>query len=120
VAGHRLLPARLLREDGSDDDAFHVEIFNAITPETETTTHHFWGLARDFAVEDKELSASLLESNTAVIQEDVVALTRLEQHLAVDLAGYQELSVNLDTGGLGARRLLRRQIEQAQLQEAHR
>jgi phenylpropionate dioxygenase-like ring-hydroxylating dioxygenase large terminal subunit len=33
---------------------------NLITPETEWTTHYFWGSARDFQIEDAELSATLL------------------------------------------------------------
>jgi vanillate O-demethylase monooxygenase subunit len=105
--------------EGLDKDAFHLEIFNAITPETETTTLHFWGVARDFAVDDPELSESLLASNSAVIQEDVRALERLERHLAYEAGSYQELSVNLDTGGLAARRLLRRQIEHVELAKAY-
>ena len=40
--------------DGPDDGAFHLEIFNAITPETETTTLHFWGVARDFAAKNPD------------------------------------------------------------------
>lgn len=33
---------------------------NLITPETEWTTHYFWGSARDFQIDDEELSQTLL------------------------------------------------------------
>jgi len=38
----------------------------------------------------------------------VVALNVLEQVIAAEPAGYQELSINIDTGALAARRLLRK------------
>ncbi|GLZ02602.1 vanillate monooxygenase [Actinomadura sp. NBRC 104412] len=105
-------------DDGPDDQAFHVEIANPITPETETTTLDFWVVARDFAIDDPEISGSLTEITRSIILEDVAALTRLERHLAADPGGYQELSINIDTGGLAARRMLRRQIEEADLAQA--
>jgi phenylpropionate dioxygenase-like ring-hydroxylating dioxygenase large terminal subunit len=95
-------------DDGTDPDAFHVEVVYAITPETETSTHDFWAVARDFALDDEEVSAFLHENNRTVVLQDVVALDVLEQVLAGEADGYQELSINIDTGGLAARRLIAR------------
>jgi vanillate O-demethylase monooxygenase subunit len=97
--------------DGSDEAAFHVEVGYAITPETETTTHDFWWVARDFAVDDEGVSAFLAENNRIVVLQDVVALNALERVIASESAGYQELSINIDTGGLAARRLLGRLVD---------
>ena len=94
--------------DGDDSGAFHAEIVYAITPETENTTLDFWMVARDFAVGDEEVSKYLAESNHTVVMQDVVALNVLEQVIAAEPAGYQELSINIDTGALAARRLLRK------------
>jgi phenylpropionate dioxygenase-like ring-hydroxylating dioxygenase large terminal subunit len=94
--------------DGDDSGAFHAEIVYAITPETETSTHDFWMVARDFALEDQEVSDFLRESNHTVVQQDVVALDLLEKVIATEPEGYQELSINIDTGALAARRLLKR------------
>ncbi|QUQ64283.1 aromatic ring-hydroxylating dioxygenase subunit alpha [Kutzneria sp. CA-103260] len=94
--------------DGADPDAFHVEVVYAITPETEHSTHDFWCVARDFALGDEEVSTFLAESNRTVVLQDVEALNVLEQVIATEPAGYQELSINIDTGGLAARRLLQR------------
>lgn len=93
---------------GSDPDAFHVEVVYAITPETEHSTHDFWLVARDFALDDGEVSAFLAEQNRTVVLQDVAALDVLEQVIATEPDGYQELSVNIDTGGLAARRMLAR------------
>ena len=101
------------RADGSDPDAFHVEVVYAITPETEHSTHDFWAVARDFALDDQAVSVFLAEQNRTVVLQDVAALDVLETVLAAEPAGYQELSINIDTGGLAARRMLKRMAEQA-------
>jgi phenylpropionate dioxygenase-like ring-hydroxylating dioxygenase large terminal subunit len=105
----RIAPTGVEPGPGGDDSAAcHAEIVYAITPETEHTTLDFWMVARDFAVGDEEVSKYLAESNHTVVMQDVVALNVLEQVIAASPAGYQELSINIDTGALAARRLLRK------------
>lgn len=105
----RIAPAGVVPDaDGSDPDAFHVEVVYAITPETEHSTHDFWAVARDFALEDARVSDFLWENNRAVVLQDVNALNTLEQVIEAEADGYQELSINIDTGGLAARRILAR------------
>jgi vanillate O-demethylase monooxygenase subunit len=94
--------------NGEDPSAFHAEIVYAITPETETSTHDFWMVARDFALDDQGVSEFLAESNRTVVLQDVTALDILEKVIATEPAGYRELSVDIDAGGLAARRLLKR------------
>lgn len=105
----RIAPAGVLpNEDGTDPDAFHVEVVYAITPETSSSTHDFWAVARDFALEDQGVSDFLAENNRTVVLQDVAALDVLEQVIASEPVGFQELSINIDTGGLAARRILKR------------
>jgi vanillate O-demethylase monooxygenase subunit len=94
--------------DGDDGGAFHVEVVYAITPSTENTTYDFWAVARDFARDDEEVSTFLHDSNRTVVLQDVEALNILEKVIATEPDGYQELSINIDTGGLAARRILAR------------
>ncbi|MEV1287362.1 aromatic ring-hydroxylating dioxygenase subunit alpha [Micromonospora sp. NPDC049679] len=109
----RIAPVGVLpNADGTDPDAFHVEVVYAITPETEHSTHDFWAVARDFALDDESVSDFLAQQNRTVVLQDVAALDVLEQVIAAEPAGYQELSINIDTGGLAARRMLARQVEQ--------
>jgi vanillate O-demethylase monooxygenase subunit len=98
--------------DGTDPDAFHVEVVYAITPETEHSTHDFWAVARDFALDDTSVSDFIAEQNRTVVLQDVAALDVLEQVVATEPAGYQELSINIDTGGLAARRMLAAMLRQ--------
>ncbi|MEV6034297.1 aromatic ring-hydroxylating dioxygenase subunit alpha [Nonomuraea sp. NPDC052116] len=103
----RIAPLGVLPDaDGGDPDAFHVEVVYAITPETEHSTHDFWAVARDFALDDQGVSDFLAEQNRTVVLQDVAALDVLERVIATEPAGYQELSINIDTGGLAARRML--------------
>ncbi|GIJ46273.1 oxidoreductase subunit alpha [Virgisporangium aliadipatigenens] len=99
--------------DGTDPHAFHAEIVYAITPETQTSTHDFWLVARDFATDDAEVSRFLAESNRTVVLQDVAALNALERVIAAEPPGFQELSINIDTGGLAARRLLNAMASEA-------
>ncbi|QPP09691.1 aromatic ring-hydroxylating dioxygenase subunit alpha [Streptomyces bathyalis] len=102
------------RSDGSDPGAFHVEVVYAITPETDGSTHDFWAVARDFALEDEKVTDFLRENNRTVVLQDVVALEVLEKAVASEPPGRQELSINIDTGGLAARRILGRLREEGE------
>lgn len=99
--------------EGPDDGAFHVEVVYAITPSTEHSTYDFWAVARDFALDDEAVSDFLRDSNRTVVLQDVKALDVLERVIASEPAGYQELSINIDTGGLAARRILARMAEES-------
>lgn len=85
-----------------------------MTPSTEDSTYDFWAVALDFALGDEEVSQFLRESNRTVVLQDVEALNILEKVLQDEAEGYQELSINIDTGGLAARRILARMAEQGQ------
>lgn len=104
--------------EGPDDQAFHVEVVYAITPSTQDSTYDFWAVARDFALDDGGVSDFLRESNRTVVLQDVEALNVLEEVLQDEAEGYQELSINIDTGGLAARRIIARMADQGAPQVA--
>ena len=106
--------APLPGDDGSDPHAFHSEIVYAITPSTENSTLDFWAVARDFAVGDDAVTTFLAENNRTVVMQDVVALNVLQKALDTEKDGYQELSINIDAGGLGARRILKKLVDAPQ------
>ncbi|QSB16722.1 aromatic ring-hydroxylating dioxygenase subunit alpha [Natronosporangium hydrolyticum] len=96
--------------EGPDSAACHAEIVYAITPSTEHTTYDFWAVARDFAIDDESVTEYLRTSNHTVVMQDVTALNLLERVIAAEPEAYQELSINIDTGALAARRMLARMI----------
>ena len=99
------------RPDGTDPEGFHLQIVYAIVPETENSVLDFWAVARDFAREDQGVSDYLAKFNRTVVLQDVTALNLLEKAIAAEPEGVQELSINIDTGGLAARRMLRQMAE---------
>lgn len=108
----RIAPTGVLPDaDGADGQAAHMKILYAITPESEATTHDFWAVARDFALEDEAVTAFLDDMQRAIVQQDVEALELLEPIIAAEegSCGVHELSVKIDAGALAARRMIEKQ-----------
>jgi vanillate O-demethylase monooxygenase subunit len=94
----RIAPVGVLPEaDGSDPNGFHTD---------------FWMVSRDWATDDDEVTEFLRSNNHTVVMQDVDALNLLQKTLGTERTGYQELSINIDTGGLAARRILARLVEE--------
>ena len=93
---------------GRSEPVFRTEITYAITPAGPGKVYDFWAVSRDFAREDDEVTTFLHDFNHTVVMQDVDALNLLQKALDSEAAGYQELSINIDTGGLAARRILAR------------
>jgi phenylpropionate dioxygenase-like ring-hydroxylating dioxygenase large terminal subunit len=109
----RIAPVGVIPEpDGSDPNAFHVEVTYAITPGAPGKVWDFWAVSRDFARDDDEVTTFLHDNNRTVVMQDVNALNLLQRCLDSEADGYQELSINIDTGGLAARRILARLAEE--------
>ena len=99
--------------DGTDPEAFHTEITYAITPSTDHSVLDFWMVSRDFALGDAAVTDFIAKNNHTVVMQDVDALNILEEVIATEPEGFQELSINIDAGGLAARRMLKRLAEAA-------
>ncbi|MGP3769273.1 aromatic ring-hydroxylating dioxygenase subunit alpha [Streptomyces sp. SDT5-1] len=91
---------------GQETPAFRTEITYAITPSSPGKVYDFWAVSRNFATEDAEVTTFLRDFNHTVVMQDVDALNLLQRTLDTEPEGYQELSINIDTGGLAARRIL--------------
>ncbi|MFZ3554335.1 Rieske 2Fe-2S domain-containing protein [Streptomyces sp. BH055] len=91
---------------GQETPAFRTEITYAITPSSPGKVYDFWAVSRNFATEDEEVTTFLRDFNHTVVMQDVDALNLLQRTLDTEPEGYQELSINIDTGGLAARRIL--------------
>jgi len=111
----RIAPAGIgVQPDGTDSRAAHMKILYGITPETETTTLDFWAVARDFAIDDDDVTKFLDEMQRTIVQQDVDALDVLESIIDAEArAGTsKELSVLIDRGGLAGRRMIEKQLQQ--------
>jgi vanillate O-demethylase monooxygenase subunit len=97
--------------DPTDRANRHIIILNSITPETETSSHYFWGNGRDFMIGDKEQTLATHRMIESTFHEDI-GIIEAEQRI-IDLApGAPQIDVMGDTGGLQARRLLERLLNE--------
>lgn len=98
---------------GARDRAVSGFVLNALTPETATSTHHFWSFVRDFDLENRGLTRETQQAIGAVFAEDAALLER-QQINAARAPIDHSTSLELDRGPEYARRLLaRRMAEQA-------
>jgi hypothetical protein len=86
---------------------------NAITPETETTAHYFWGQAHDFDVKNSQTTDKIFEQIQTAFLEDVAVFSAQQRNLnLVDKPS--QVDIAADVGAIQARRILARLYEEEQ------
>ncbi len=97
--------------EGDRSKGFSIWSNHLITPESETTTHYHFCFARNFKIDDEEMSKILYEGSLTTFLEDAVMLEAEQLNLR---AGALENLVDIrnDAAQLQSRRILRRLIEE--------
>lgn len=97
-------------DTGTNDheNGLHWWVLNAITPETESSTHYFWSVARNFAVGDAETSEVLHKEVIRTFDEDREVLETQQTLIESDRSGRPLFAANCDAGGVAARRMVDR------------
>ena len=93
--------------DAPNDKKVYSKVIDFITPETETSIHYFWGMARKFNPKDKALTATIREGQGKIFAEDLEMLERQQKNLLT----YPEralLMLNIDAGGVQSRKIIDR------------
>jgi vanillate O-demethylase monooxygenase subunit len=80
---------------------------NAMTPETETTTHYFWGQAHDFEPRNQDMTEKVFGQIKTAFLEDVAVFTAQQKNIELDPAA-PTIDINADSGGIQARRIVAR------------
>src|SRR5215208_305256 len=80
---------------------------NAITPETESTCHYFWGQAHDFDIHNRETTDKVTEQIRTAFLEDVAVFEAQQVNLDL-IPNPPQTDINADTGVIQARRILDR------------
>lgn len=93
---------------GTEDMAHGLiwRVLNALTPETDRSTHYFWNLPRRFAPE-QEITDLLHKAVVATFEEDRDILTAQQQMLDFR-PGVDHVNIRADAGAIQARRLMDR------------
>ena len=82
-------------------------VVDFITPETETSIHYFWGMARHFKPHDNSLTVQIRDGQGRIFAEDR-AILELQQRNLLQHPQRKLLMLNIDAGGVQARRIIDR------------
>ena len=87
-------------------------VLNALTPETDTTTHYFWSTARDWALDDPKVDAVYFNMTVEAFNEDKTIVEQQQDYISSDASNKPLIAFGFDKAGQMARRVLRRKIEE--------
>ncbi|NRP51722.1 MULTISPECIES: aromatic ring-hydroxylating dioxygenase subunit alpha [unclassified Marinobacterium] len=85
-------------------------VVDFITPETDSTMHYFWGMARNFQPEDAALTDKIREGQGGIFTEDLEVLEAQQKNLD-RYPDRDLLKLDIDAGGVQARRMIERAIK---------
>ena len=89
------------------DQGVRGMVVDAITPETETSCHYFWGMARNFDIADTGFTARFKAQQGAVFLEDVEILEAQQRSIEAN-PDMKLRAYAIDQGGVRARRIIDR------------
>jgi vanillate O-demethylase monooxygenase subunit len=95
--------------EAPNDKKVYSVVVDFITPETDTSIHYFWGMARKFKPQDAELTAAIREGQGKIFSEDLAMLEQQQQNL-IRWPERQLLMLNIDAGGVQSRKIIDRLI----------
>jgi len=100
---------------GCQDASKKIELMalSAPTPETERTTHYFFGFTRNFGLEDAAKEKIFAEGMVKVFHEDIPILEAQQRALDAD-PGAPRIDIKVDAAPLAARRMLQSMLEKEQ------
>ena len=90
----------------TSNNALEYMVLNGITPAKEKSTHHFWAVNRNFAIDDQKMSKSFYDQSLKTFIEDVEIL-EAQQGRIDDLGGSPDWpNFGNDAAGVHARRII--------------
>lgn len=97
--------------DAAPGDRASSVVVDFITPETETSHWYFWGMARQFAVDDPDVTETIRQGQARIFGEDLALLERQQANL-LRYPDRRLLKLNIDSGGVRSRLMIDRAIAQ--------
>nr|WP_279338892.1 aromatic ring-hydroxylating dioxygenase subunit alpha [Sphingomonas sp. BGYR3] len=93
------------------DQGVRGMVVDCMTPETETTMHYFWGMARSFDIDDPGFTARFKQQQGGVFAEDREVLEAQQRSIAAN-PDLKVMAYNIDQGGVRARQIIARLIRE--------
>lgn len=91
------------------DDGVRGFVIDALTPESDISCHYFWGMARNFDINDVGFTARLKSQQGAVFREDVEVLEAQQRSILAN-PHLKLRAFSIDSGGVRARHVIDRMI----------
>jgi len=91
------------------DQGVRGMVVDFMTPESGTTMHYFWGMARSFDIDDAGFTARFKRQQGGVFAEDKEILEAQQQSILAN-PGLRLNAYNIDQGGVRARQIIDRLI----------
>jgi vanillate O-demethylase monooxygenase subunit len=88
-------------------------VIDAMTPENDTSTHYFWGMARNFDIDDAGFTARFKKQQGGVFMEDVEVLEAQQRSISAN-PDLKLRAYAIDQGGVKARMIIDR-LRKAQI-----
>ena len=92
--------------DGNRAEGITVYSNHTITPETEKSCHYFWHHARNYRLDDPDLTEFLAKAASTAFGEDVDILAAQQRSIDSAKAEWRGIDINADAGVLQARRVI--------------
>ena len=87
-------------------------MLNSLTPETERTTWYFWSTVRPWALDDEKVSKIYKDMTDTAFAEDTRMVGQQQALIDSDPTGAPLVSLAFDRAGVGARRIIKRKLEE--------
>jgi vanillate O-demethylase monooxygenase subunit len=84
-------------------------VIDVMTPESETSHHYFWGMARNFDIDDQGFTARFKQQQGAVFAQDKVILEAQQRSIEAN-PDMKLQAYSIDQGGIRARQIISRKI----------
>jgi vanillate O-demethylase monooxygenase subunit len=108
----------ITRPGATREEGWDTHNPNIITPETETTTHYFWGTARTFDLENEQLTEMFREGARHAFENEDRPMLESQQALigSTDLMTLKPVLLVNDAGSVRVRRMLQKMIDEEETQ----
>lgn len=103
--GNLLVTTKATFPDQPKGKAFSVYTTSIITPETETSSHIFVAMHRDFLIDNEQLTTMITQQVVSTVEEDKLVTEAMQANLDPDAF---MINIKLDKAGNAARRMLDR------------
>lgn len=96
----------------SHDSGVRGFVIDSMTPETETSCHYFWGMARNFDIHDAGVTARIKAGQDRIFNEDIEVLEGQQKNIALN-PDMKLRVLSIDSGGAHARKIIERLMADA-------